>query len=138
MSPSLVPLCAQIKFHGAYALSTRRLLDGVAAVGSSLLHGASTAASSPRNDLVKNYRVHTDAWMETPLRGEGVRRRRRDGGTVAPVLVVNLTWMGPRGFSQLVPFDARWPSAAARTESIVRRRRLLQGRPDVRGRLPLR
>ena len=37
--------------------SARRLLDGVADAGSSPLDGASTAASLPRNDLVKNYRT---------------------------------------------------------------------------------
>ena len=31
--------------------------------GSSPLDGASTAASSPRNDLVKNYRVHPTHWL---------------------------------------------------------------------------
>ena len=31
--------------------------------GSSLLDGASTAASSPRNDVVKNYRVHPTHWL---------------------------------------------------------------------------
>ena len=32
-------------------------------VDSSQLDGASTAASSPRNDLVKNYRVHPTHWL---------------------------------------------------------------------------
>jgi hypothetical protein len=52
--------CVEIKFYSAFVASsstpsTRRLLDGVA-VWVSPLDGASTAASSPRNDLVKNYR----------------------------------------------------------------------------------
>ena len=32
-------------------------------VGSSPLDGASAATSSPRNDLVKNYRVHPTHWL---------------------------------------------------------------------------
>jgi hypothetical protein len=31
--------------------------------GSSPLDGASTAASSPRNDIVENYRVHPTHWL---------------------------------------------------------------------------
>ena len=31
--------------------------------GAFVLDGASTAASSPRNDLVKNYRVHPTHWL---------------------------------------------------------------------------
>ena len=38
------------------------MLDGVA-VWVSPLDGASTAASSPRNDLVKNCRVHPTHWL---------------------------------------------------------------------------
>ena len=54
------------KFHGAFVLNRRVDLHAIDAtparwrggVGLSPLDGASTAASSPRNDLVKNYRVH--------------------------------------------------------------------------------
>ena len=39
------------------------MLDGVANAAFSPLDGASTAASSPRNDFVKNYRVHPTHWL---------------------------------------------------------------------------
>ena len=43
------------KFHGASSTpSKRRLLDGVA---------VSVPHRSPRNDLVKNYRVHPTYWL---------------------------------------------------------------------------
>ena len=58
--------CVEIKFYGAFALNRRVDLHAIDApparwrgdAGSSPLDGASTAASSPRNDLVKNCRVH--------------------------------------------------------------------------------
>ena len=64
-SPICVPSCAEIKilrrvlnlrvdFHAIDASPARWRGDA----GSSPLDGASTATSSPRNDLVKNYRVH--------------------------------------------------------------------------------
>ena len=51
------------KFHGAFVLNRPVVLHAIDApparwrgdAGSSSLDGASTAASSPRNDLVKNY-----------------------------------------------------------------------------------
>ena len=54
------------KFYGAFMLNHRVVLHAIDAMparwrgdaGSSPLDGASTAASSPRNDLVKNCRVH--------------------------------------------------------------------------------
>ena len=54
------------KFYGAFALNHRVVLHAIDATparwrgdaGSSPLDRARTAASSPRNDLVKNYRVH--------------------------------------------------------------------------------
>ena len=58
-SASFALTSAQIKFHGAHATPVRRRGDS----GSSLLDGASTTASSPRNDLVKNYRVHLMHWL---------------------------------------------------------------------------
>ena len=59
------------KVHGAFALNRRVLLHAIDAAparwrgdaGSSPLDGASTAASSPRNDLVKNCRVHPAHWL---------------------------------------------------------------------------
>ena len=52
--------CAALLAHGSImtsTLSTRCLLDGVAMPVPHRSNGASTAASSPRNDLVKNYRA---------------------------------------------------------------------------------
>ena len=59
------------KFYGAFVLNHRVVLHAIDAtparwrgdVGSSPLGRASTAASSPRNDLVKNYRVHPTHWL---------------------------------------------------------------------------
>ena len=59
------------KFYGAFVLNLRVDLHAIDATparwrgdaGSSPLDGASTAASSPRNDLVKNYRVHPTHWL---------------------------------------------------------------------------
>ena len=48
------------KFHGAFVATPARWRGGV---GLSPLDGASTAASSPRNDLVKNYQVHPTHWL---------------------------------------------------------------------------
>ena len=70
-----VQLCENQKFYGAFVLNRRVDLHAIEAtparrrggVDSSPLDGASTAASSSRNDLVKNYRArdslvdfHTD------------------------------------------------------------------------------
>ena len=63
--------CVEIKFYGAFALNLRVDLHAIDATparwrgdaGSSLHNGASTAASSPRNHLVKNYRVHPTHWL---------------------------------------------------------------------------
>ena len=59
------------KFYGAFVLNRRVDLHAIDATparwrgdgGSSPLDGASAAASSPRNDLVKNYRVHPTHWL---------------------------------------------------------------------------
>ena len=59
------------KFYGAFVLHCRVVLHAIDAMparwrgdaGSSPLDGASTAASSPRNDLVENYRVHPTHWL---------------------------------------------------------------------------
>ena len=59
------------KFYGAFVLNRRVDLHAIDATparwrgdaGSSPLDGASTAASSPRNDLVKNCRVHPTHWL---------------------------------------------------------------------------
>ena len=61
----------EIKFHGAIALNRRVDLRAIFMIparwrgdaGSSSLDGARTAASSPRNDLVKNCRVHPTHWL---------------------------------------------------------------------------
>merc|ERR1739841_92861 len=59
------------KFYGAFVLNHRVVLHAIDATparwrgdaGSSLLDRARTAASSPRNDLVKNSRVHPTHWL---------------------------------------------------------------------------
>ena len=59
------------KFYGAFVLNHRVVLHAVDATparrrgdaGSSPLDRARTAASSPRNDLVKNCRVHPTHWL---------------------------------------------------------------------------
>ena len=61
------------KFYGAFVLNRRVLLHAIDATparwrgdaGSSPLDRARTAASSPRNDLVKNCRVHPTHWFST-------------------------------------------------------------------------
>ena len=58
------------KFYGVFVLNRRIDLHAIDATparwrgdaGSSLLDGASTAASLPRNDVVKNCRVHPTHW----------------------------------------------------------------------------
>ena len=58
----VVGVCVEIKFTALHAIdATPARWRGD--VGSSPLDGASTAASSPRNDLVKNYRVHPTHWL---------------------------------------------------------------------------
>ena len=59
------------KFYGAFVLNRRVVLHAIDATparwrgdaGSSPLDRARTAASSPRNDLVKNFRVHPTHWL---------------------------------------------------------------------------
>ena len=59
------------KFYGAFVLNHRVDLHAIeqasrrwrGGAGSSPLDGAGTAASSTRNDLVKNYRVHPTHWL---------------------------------------------------------------------------
>ena len=68
---SRVATCVEIKFYGAFALNRRFVLHAIDATparwrsdaGSSLLDGAKMAALSPRNDLVKSYRVHPTHWL---------------------------------------------------------------------------
>ena len=64
-------LCVEIKFYGAFVLNHRVVLHAIDATparwrgdaGSSPLDRARTAASLPRNDLVKNCRVHPTHWL---------------------------------------------------------------------------
>ena len=66
-----VTSCVEIKIRGAFVLNHRVDLHAIDATparwrgdaGSSPLDGAGTAASSPRNDVVKNYRVHPTHWL---------------------------------------------------------------------------
>jgi len=65
-----VILCGN-QIYGAFVLNRRVDLHAIDATparwrgdaGSSPLDGASTATSSPRNDLVKNYRAHPTHWL---------------------------------------------------------------------------
>ena len=85
------------KFHGAFVLNHRVVLHAIDAkparrrggVGSSPLDGASAATSSPRNDLVKNCRVHATHWLISTqvvglkrrtevCGGGGIKRNLRD------------------------------------------------------------
>ena len=79
------------KFYGAFVLNHRVVLHAIDATparwrgdaGSSPLDGASTAASSPRNDIVKNCRVHPrhrliSTQANIPPPDADGRRRRRD------------------------------------------------------------
>ena len=64
--PARVDICVEIKIYGAFVPNQRVVLHAINAMparwrgdaGSSPLNRARTAASSPRNDLVKNCRVH--------------------------------------------------------------------------------
>ena len=66
-----VVICVEIKILRRVLLNHRvyrHAMDATPArwrgdTGSSPLDGARTAASSPRNDLVKNYRVHPTHWL---------------------------------------------------------------------------
>ena len=68
------------KFYGAFALKRRVVLHAIDATparrrggaGSSPLDGARAAVSSPRDDLVKNCRVHPTHWLISTLRAHGV------------------------------------------------------------------
>ena len=65
VQPTVVPPCVDIKFYGAFVLILRVNLHAIDAtparwrgdVGCSPLDRARTAASLPRNDLVKNCRT---------------------------------------------------------------------------------
>ena len=79
-SASSAATCAEIKFYGVFVLNHRVVLHAIDAAparwlgdaGSSPLDGAGTAASSPRNDLVKNCRVHpTHRLISTQVRTSG-------------------------------------------------------------------
>ena len=111
--------CVEIKFYGAFVLNRRVVLHAIDATparwrgdaGSSPLDRARTAASSPRNDLVKNCRVHPTHWLISTQRGT---RRRGAGGT--PQVRTNYKTARPRR-RQHAPWTAyarlRTPPAAA-------------------------
>ena len=77
------------KFYGAFVLNRRVVLHAIDATparwrggaGSSPLDGARAAASSPRNDFVKNCRVHPTHWListQVQPRNQYMRTRRGD------------------------------------------------------------
>ena len=75
--------CVEIKFYGAFVMNHRVVLHAIDATparwrgdaGSSPLDRAMTAASLPRNDLVKNCRVHPSHLVDF---------HTGDGGHLAP------------------------------------------------------
>ena len=80
------------KFYGAFVLKRRADLHAIDATparwrgdaGSSPLDGASTAASSSRNDLVENYRVHpTHCLISTQISTPRLEGRQRSDGLLA-------------------------------------------------------
>ena len=70
-SSTALPAVWKSKFYGSFVLNRRVVLHAIDATparwrggaGSSPLDGASTAASSPRYGLVKNYRAHPTYWL---------------------------------------------------------------------------
>ena len=82
-----VDTCVEIKIYGAFVLNHRVVLHAIDAtparrrggVNSSPLDRARTAASSPRNDLVKNCRVHPTHLLIFTQAGDP-RRLRREAG----------------------------------------------------------
>ena len=70
VQPTVVRPCVDIKFYSTFVLILRVNLHAIDAplrwrgdAGSSPLDGGSTAAPSPRMDLVKNYRVQKTHWL---------------------------------------------------------------------------
>ena len=70
VQPTVVQPCVDIKFYSTFVLILRVNLHAIDAplrwrgdAGSSSLDGASTAAPSPRMDLVKYYRLHPTHWL---------------------------------------------------------------------------
>ena len=86
------PAAQKSVFHGA---SPARQCGGA---GSSPLDGAGTAASSQRNDLVKNYRVHPTHWLIST-------QAARAGPKGTPLAIARKT-----GLSALVALLAEHPS----------------------------
>ena len=82
------------KFDGMFVLNYRVVLHAIDATpaqwrgdaGSSPIDGASTATSSPRNDLVKNSRVHPTHWLiskQVPVQRAYVYCVKTAGGVYA-------------------------------------------------------
>ena len=70
-SSTALPAVWKSKFYGSFVLNRRVVLHAIDATparwrggaGSSPLDGAGTATSLPRNDLMKNFRVHPTHWL---------------------------------------------------------------------------
>ena len=107
--------CVESKFCGAFVLNHRFVLHAIDATparwrgdaGSSPLDRARTAASSPRNDLVKNCRVNPTHWLiSTQVRSTAARRGRTAGsGPTA-------TWARPTQRQSTACSASRTPSTA--------------------------
>ena len=75
--------------HGSIVASTpstRRLLDGVAMPVPAPLNGADRATSSPRNDLVKNYRAPDSPLIYAQVRGDDEAGEGRGGRSASASL----------------------------------------------------
>ena len=99
------------KFYGAFVLNRRVDLHAIDATparwrgdaGSSPLDGASTAASSPRNDLVKNFRVHpTHCLISTQVEAMLAAKTRMEG-SVSRGAASRHPWIEPRNCEPPAP-----------------------------------
>ena len=59
----LVESCVKIKIYGAFVLNRRVVLHAIGATPARRRGDAAPPPSSPRNDLVKNCRVHPTHWL---------------------------------------------------------------------------
>ena len=88
-----VRVCVEIKILRRGRAVVLHAIDATPArwrgyVGSSPLDGASAATSSPRNDLVKNYRVHPTHWLISTQVTTAMR-----AAMAAPPNWTPITWM---------------------------------------------
>ena len=133
----------EIKIYGASVLNRRVVLHTIDATparwrgdaGSSPLDGASTAASSPRNDLVKNYQVHPTHWLNsTQTVTRGTADNKSTSARTRRLAIQSRPRRPPKcaSASRCGPLRAsRRRSCSTRRASVVRR--VLPSRPSTRG-----